>query len=66
MIKAVQSQASMLVAQVSPKNDGVETSQTNKIKETDRVTAIKEQIANGAYTLDMDKTIKAIAQELLG
>jgi anti-sigma28 factor (negative regulator of flagellin synthesis) len=66
MINAVQSQASVLVAQGASKGANVRTENTNQTKETDRATAIKEQIANGTYALDMDKTVKAIAQELLG
>jgi anti-sigma28 factor (negative regulator of flagellin synthesis) len=66
MINVVQSQASLLVAQGAPKGANVKTENTNQTKETDRATAIKEQIANGTYALDMDKTVKAIAQELLG
>jgi anti-sigma28 factor (negative regulator of flagellin synthesis) len=57
----------MLVAQEAAKNaNSVKTENTNQTKETDRATAIKEQIANGTYALDMEKTVEAIAKELLG
>lgn len=66
MIKAVQSQASMLAKQVSPKGDDIKPDKTEQTKDLDRVANIKEQIANGSYALKMDKTAEAIAQELLG
>jgi len=36
-----------------------------KSKELDKVDTIKEQIKNGSYKLDMDKTAKSILDELI-
>lgn len=66
MIKAVQSQAALLAAKLSPKNDGEKKIEVEKTEKTDQVALIKEQIANGTYVLDMEKTAKSIASELLG
>ncbi len=65
MIQAVQSQASVLASQVSQRSDKNEPVDI-KTKETDRVAALKEQIAQGTYAIDLDKTAKAVTEELLG
>jgi anti-sigma28 factor (negative regulator of flagellin synthesis) len=36
-----------------------------KSKELDKVDAIKEQISNGTYKLDMDKTAKSILEDII-
>ena len=41
------------------------TEPTNKSKELDKVDTIKEQIKNGSYKLDMEKTAKSILDELI-
>ncbi len=38
---------------------------TQKTKELDRVESIKEQIKNGTYQLDMNKTAQAVSDELI-
>nr|WP_240332084.1 flagellar biosynthesis anti-sigma factor FlgM [Sulfurospirillum tamanensis] len=65
MIKAVQPQASVLASQVSQRSDKNEPV-IIKTKETDRATALKEQIASGTYAIDLEQTAKAVAEELLG
>jgi anti-sigma28 factor (negative regulator of flagellin synthesis) len=65
MIQAVQSQASVLASQVSQRSDKNEPVDI-KTKETDRVAALKEQVAQGTYAIDLDKTAKAVTEELLG
>ncbi|WP_066389308.1 flagellar biosynthesis anti-sigma factor FlgM [Helicobacter himalayensis] len=47
-----------------------ETSENNTLANVanasaDKVSQIKEQIANGSYKLDMDKTSRKMAQDLL-
>ncbi|MBE0495211.1 MAG: flagellar biosynthesis anti-sigma factor FlgM [Campylobacterales bacterium] len=65
MIQAVQSQASVLASQVSQRSDKNEPVDI-KTKETDRVTALKEQITKGTYAIDLEQTANAVAGELLG
>ena len=66
MISTVQSNAAAYVQQVSPKDEtskGVQ--KTEKSEVLDKVTAIKEQIQNGSYKVDIVKTAGAIAEELI-
>ncbi len=67
MITNVGSQASGLVNKVLPK--GNEKNQINKTKEVelkDKLSLLSEQIKNGDYKVDLDKTSQAILKELLG
>lgn len=66
MINAVQSQASVLASQVSQRGDNKNENIKIETKETDRVTAIKEQIAKGTYAINLSQTAQAVTEELLG
>lgn len=66
MISTIQSQATAYVQQSAPKDDvskGVQ--KTEKSEVLDKVTALKEQIQNGSYKVDIVKTAGAIAEELI-
>ena len=65
MISNINAQAGTYVQQVAPKGDvskGVKEIQ--KSEELDKVSALKEQIQNGSYQLDLSKTAGAVAEEL--
>ena len=47
------------------KNSKKESVPVHESKEMDRVKSIKEQITNGEYKLDSQKTAEAIAQDLI-
>jgi anti-sigma28 factor (negative regulator of flagellin synthesis) len=66
MINAVQSQASVLASQVSQRGDNKNETIKIETKETDRVAAIKEQIASGTYAINLSQTAQAVTEELLG
>ena len=66
MISKIQSQQSAYVQPSTPKDDvskGVQ--KTEKSEALDKVSTLKEQIQNGTYTLDIVKTVEAIAEELI-
>lgn len=65
MISNINAQASTYVQQATPKGDvskGVK--ETQKSEELDKVSALKEQIQNGSYQVDLSKTAGAVAEEL--
>ncbi len=49
--------------QVSKEKDGV--AQVEKSKELDKVENIKEQVKNGSYKVDIQKTAQSILKELI-
>lgn len=66
MISTIQSQASAYIQQNTPKDDALKGVQkTEKSEVLDKVTALKEQIQNGNYKVDIVKTAGAIAEELI-
>lgn len=65
MISNVTAGSSAYLQQVSSKNDRQETSAVEQTKETGKVESIKEQIKNGEYKFDSQKTAEAIAQALI-
>lgn len=62
MISNVSSQASVYVNQ-TPKN-GDKINKTHEVLATDKISEITKQIQNGEYKVDIQKTAKAIMQEL--
>lgn len=66
MISTVQSQATAYVQSNALKDDAQKSVQkTEKSEALDKVSAIKEQIQNGTYRVDIVKTVEAIAEELI-
>ena len=66
MISTIQSQATAYVQQNAPKDESSKGVQkTEKSEVLDKVTAIKEQIQNGSYKVDIVKTAGAFAEELI-
>lgn len=65
MISNVTAGSSAYLQQVTAKNERQESSPVLKTKETDKVETIKEQIKNGEYKFDLQKTAEAIAQDLI-
>jgi len=64
MISKVAAGDSAYMQQVN-KNSKKESVPVHESKEMDRVESIKEQIKNGEYKLDSQKTAEAIAQDLI-
>jgi len=66
MISTIQSQSSAYVTQSSPRDESSKGVQkTEKSEALDKVAALKEQIQNGTYEIDIVKTANAIAEELI-
>jgi len=66
MISNVNSQSNAYVQQLAPKSENTKgVSQTQKSEELDKVSALKEQINNGTYKVDLLKTAEAVAEELI-
>jgi len=66
MISTIQAQSSAYVVQSTPRDEpskGVQ--KTEKSEALDKVAALKEQIQNGTYTVDIFKTAQSIAEELI-
>lgn len=66
MISKVQTSNVAYLQQSAPKDNlskGV--AKTEKSEGIDKVSAIKEQIANGTYKVDLAKTAQAVAEELI-
>ncbi|WP_263832738.1 flagellar biosynthesis anti-sigma factor FlgM [Sulfurospirillum oryzae] len=66
MISKVQTSNAAYIQQSTPKDTsskGVE--KTEKSEGVDKVSALKEQIANGTYKVDLAKTAQAVAEELI-
>lgn len=65
MISNINAQASTYVQQVGPKSENSKgVKETQKSEELDKVSALKEQIQNGSYQVDLSKTAGAVAEEL--
>lgn len=64
MISKVAAGDSAYMQQVN-KNSKKESVPVHESKEMDRVESIKEQIKNGEYKFDSQKTAEAIAQDLI-
>ena len=66
MISKIQSQQAAYVQPSAPKDEASKGVQkTEKSEALDKVSTLKEQIQNGTYTLDIVKTVEAIAEELI-
>ncbi len=66
MISTIHSQAAAYVQPSALKDDASKGVQkTEKSEALDKVAALKEQIQNGTYSLDIVKTVEAIAEELI-
>lgn len=66
MISKVQTPNVAYMQQSVPKDDSSKgVSKTEKSEGIDKVSALKEQITNGTYTVDLAKTANAVAEELL-
>lgn len=66
MISTVQAQSSAYLQPNALKDDASKSVQkTEKSEALDKVSAIKEQIQNGTYSVDIVKTVEAIAEELI-
>lgn len=65
MISNINAQASTYVQQVASKSENSKgVKETQKSEELDKVSALKEQIQNGSYQVDLSKTAGAVAEEL--
>lgn len=64
MISNVQAGAAAYLQQVNSKNKK-ESSSVSKAKEMDKVESLKEQIQNGDYKVDTQKTAEAVAKDLI-
>lgn len=64
MVSKVVAGNSAYMQQVN-KNSNKESVPVHESKEMDRVESIKEQIKNGEYKIDSQKTAEAIAQDLI-
>ena len=64
MISKVQVGASAYLQQVNSK-EKKESSLVSKAKEMDKIESLKEQIQNGSYKVDTQKTAEAIAKDLI-
>jgi len=66
MISTIQAQSSAYVTQSAPRDESSKGVQkTEKSEALDKVAALKEQIQNGTYKVDIVKTANAIAEELI-
>jgi anti-sigma28 factor (negative regulator of flagellin synthesis) len=64
MISKVQANSAAYLQQVNSKNKK-ESSSVSKAKEMDKVESLKEQIQNGDYKVDTQKTAEAVAKDLI-
>ena len=66
MISNIQTSSMAYIQQSAPKDDSSKgVSKTEKSEGIDKVSALKEQIANGSYKVDLAKTAQAVAEELI-
>jgi len=66
MISKVQTSNVAYLKQSAPKEDASKgISKTEKSEGVDKLSAIKAQIENGTYKIDLAKTAGAVAEELL-
>ena len=64
MISNVQAGSAAYLQQLNSKNKK-ETASVSKAKEMDKVESLKEQIQNGDYKIDTEKTAGAVAKDLI-
>lgn len=64
MISGLGSQGVNFVGNISPKGDEIKTEKTEEVLATDRVSLLSQQIQNGEYKVDTEKTATAVAEEL--
>ncbi len=66
MISKVQTPNMAYIKQSAPKEDGTKAiSKTEKSEGVDKLSAIKAQIEDGSYKVDLAKTSGAVAEALL-
>ena len=66
MISNVQTSNVAYLQQSTPKDDSSKgVTKTEKSEGVDKVSALKAEISNGSYKVDLAKTAQAIAEELL-
>ncbi len=65
MISKVGAGSATYLQQIQKTKDDKGLSSVNKSKELDKTDVIKEQIKNGKYKLDTQKTVQAILKELI-
>jgi anti-sigma28 factor (negative regulator of flagellin synthesis) len=66
MISNVQASSMAYVQNNALKDDASKSvAKTDKSEGLDKVSALKAQIENGTYKVDLSKTAKAVAEELL-
>ena len=66
MISKIQTSNVAYIQPSAPKDDSSKgITKTEKTEGVDKVSALKEQIANGTYKVDLAKTAQAVAEELL-
>ena len=66
MISTIKPQSSAYIQQSAPKEDSSKSVQkTEKSEALDKVSALREQIKNGTYVVDIAKTAHSIAEELI-
>jgi anti-sigma28 factor (negative regulator of flagellin synthesis) len=64
MISNIQAGNAAYLQQVNSKNKK-ESAPVSQAKEMDKVESLKEQIQNGDYKVDTEKTAEAIAKDLI-
>lgn len=65
MISNVGAGASAYMQQLASKDQKSEAKSVEKPKELDKVESIKQQVQNGEYKVDLQKTAEAIAKDLM-
>jgi anti-sigma28 factor (negative regulator of flagellin synthesis) len=66
MISKIQTSNVAYIQPSAPKDDSSKgITKTEKTEGVDKVSALKEQIANGTYKVDLAKTAQAAAEELI-
>lgn len=66
MISTIQTSNAAYIQPTAPKDDASKgVAKTEKSEGIDKVSALKEQIANGTYKVDLAKTAQAVAEELI-
>jgi len=66
MISTIQTSNAAYIQPSAPKDDNAKgVTKTEKSEGVDKVSALKAQIENGTYKVDLSKTANAVAEELL-
>lgn len=66
MISTIHASNAAYIQSSAPKDDSSKgVVKTEKSEGVDKVSALKEQIANGTYKVDLAKTAQAVAEELI-